>query len=67
MRHPIADTINWMQDKRKLGLIEDTELIDQKYNKSELKKLLFKIDKASGLQNKGSYFVYYNFCGKVIL
>jgi hypothetical protein len=64
MRYPISDTITWMQDKRKLGLIEDTEVVDKRYVQTEMKKLLVKIDKASGLPSKGNTFVYYNFCGK---
>jgi hypothetical protein len=29
MRFPIAESINWIQDKRKLGLLDDNILIDK--------------------------------------
>ena len=34
MRRPIADTINWLKDKRKHGLLEDIELVDKKYQET---------------------------------
>lgn len=56
MRSPIAETIKWIQEKRKLGialfmlgLLDDNELADQYIDVNEQKKILIKIDKASGL------------------
>jgi len=48
-----------------MGLLENNELFDNKYQKDEIKKLLFKIDKATGFPTKSSTFAYYNLCGKV--
>ena len=61
MRYPIAETINWMKDKREIGLIEG----EIKRGEGEDKRLLIKIEKAT-IGGRGSYFVYYHFAGKVL-
>jgi len=65
MRLPIYQTVKWLQEKKKLHLLEDESPegeTDQ--TEAEDKKLVIVVDKAQNLFAKAQSFVYYSLLGK---
>ena len=58
MRRPIFETINWLNEQRKLNIVEKQPTVEEKVA-SRNRSLVIIIDKATGLPPKTASFVYY--------
>ena len=62
MRRPIFETINWLNEQRKLNIVEKQPTVEEKVA-SRNRSLVIIVDKATGLPPKTASFVYYQLEG----